>query len=75
MDVTERSPGAETDAAEAVTAVPEEADGRRPIIHTEGLTKTYGTKVAVSDLNLDIYPGEIFGLLGPSRRSAGPSSA
>lgn len=39
---------------------------RRPIIHTEGLTKCYGPKTAVSDLNLDIYPGEIFGLLGPN---------
>ena len=39
---------------------------RRPIIHTEGLTKCYGPKTAVSDLNLDIYLGEIFGLLGPN---------
>ncbi len=39
---------------------------KSPIIHTEGLTKCYGSKVAVSDLNLDIYPGEIFGLLGPN---------
>ncbi len=37
-----------------------------PIIHTEGLTKCYGAKTAVSNLNLDIYPGEIFGLLGPN---------
>ncbi len=40
--------------------------GRGPIIHTERLTKKYGEKTAVSDLNLDIYPGEIFGLLGPN---------
>ncbi len=39
---------------------------RSPIIHTEGLTKCYGSKTAVSDLDLDIYPGEIFGLLGPN---------
>ncbi len=39
---------------------------KSPIIHTEGLTKKYGEKTAVSDLNLDIYPGEIFGLLGPN---------
>ncbi len=37
-----------------------------PIIHTEGLTKCYGAKTAVSELSLDIYPGEIFGLLGPN---------
>lgn len=36
------------------------------IIHTEGLTKKYGEKTAVSGLNLDIRQGEIFGLLGPN---------
>ena len=36
------------------------------IIHTEGLTKIYGEKTAVSDLSLDIRQGEIFGLLGPN---------
>ena len=34
----------------------------RIIIHTEGLTKCYGEKTAVSELNLDIRKGEIFGL-------------
>ena len=38
----------------------------RIIIHTEGLTKCYGEKTAVSELNLDIVQGEIFGLLGPN---------
>lgn len=38
----------------------------RIIIHTEGLTKCYGEKTAVSELNLDIRKGEIFGLLGPN---------
>ncbi len=38
----------------------------RPLIRTVGLTKEYGSKKAVSDLNLEIYPGEIFGLLGPN---------
>lgn len=36
------------------------------IIRTEGLTKCYGEKAAVSDLNLEIRRGEIFGLLGPN---------
>lgn len=36
------------------------------MIHTEGLTKIYGEKTAVSDLDLDIRQGEIFGLLGPN---------
>ena len=90
MDVTERSPGIEADAAatadetgktlsgqepaaagegasdRVVASDLTDASGRQPIIHTEGLTKKYGSKAAVSDLNLDIYPGEIFGLLGPN---------
>lgn len=36
------------------------------IITTEHLTKTYGSKTAVSHLNLSIRKGEIFGLLGPN---------
>ncbi|HIU88277.1 MAG TPA: ABC transporter ATP-binding protein [Candidatus Avilachnospira avistercoris] len=36
------------------------------IIKTEGLTKCYGEKRAVSDLDLEIYKGEVFGLLGPN---------
>jgi ABC-2 type transport system ATP-binding protein len=34
-------------------------------IKTSGLTKKFKEKIAVSNLNLDIKPGEIFGLLGP----------
>lgn len=39
---------------------------REIIIRTEGLTKCYGEKKAVSDLDLKIYKGEVFGLLGPN---------
>jgi ABC-2 type transport system ATP-binding protein len=35
-----------------------------PVIWTSGLTKRYGTLTAVDDLDLEVYPGEIFGLLG-----------
>ena len=35
-----------------------------PVIRTRGLTKRYGTLTAVDGLNLAVYPGEIFGLLG-----------
>ena len=38
-------------------------DAILPIV-TRGLTKTYGDIVAVDSLDLDINPGEIFGLLG-----------
>src|SRR5690606_13648068 len=37
-----------------------------PIIQLTGLTKNYGTAVAVDKLDLNIYKGEIFGLLGPN---------
>ncbi|HEX8025665.1 MAG TPA: ABC transporter ATP-binding protein [Candidatus Limnocylindrales bacterium] len=39
------------------------ADSVLPIV-TRGLTKTYGDIVAVDSLDLEINPGEIFGLLG-----------
>jgi ABC-2 type transport system ATP-binding protein len=43
-------------------------DGRstdvEPVIRTRGLTKRYGSLTAVDSLNLAVYPGEIFGLLG-----------
>ena len=36
------------------------------MIRTEGLTKRYGERIAVSDLSLDIRKGEVFGFLGPN---------
>lgn len=35
-------------------------------LHTEGLTKHYGDVKALVDLDLDVYPGEVFGFLGPN---------
>ena len=37
-----------------------------PLIETSGLTKKFGSVQAVTDLNLRIMPGEIYGLLGPN---------
>ena len=37
-----------------------------PILQTLSLTKSYGSLVAVKDLNLDIHEGEVFGFLGPN---------
>ena len=37
-----------------------------PIIRTEQLTKRYRNLTAVQELNLTVYPGEIYGLLGPN---------
>ncbi|MGC1209487.1 MAG: ATP-binding cassette domain-containing protein, partial [Ornithinimicrobium sp.] len=39
---------------------------RRAAIATRGLTKEFGDFMAVSDLNLEVEPGEIFGFLGPN---------
>ncbi|MFL5802695.1 MAG: ABC transporter ATP-binding protein [Roseiflexaceae bacterium] len=36
------------------------------VILTEGLTKRFGKRIAVDDLNLHVRPGEIFGFLGPN---------
>ncbi len=37
-----------------------------PAILAQGLRKTYGTHVAVENLNLVVHPGEILGFLGPN---------
>lgn len=37
-----------------------------PAILTEALTKRYGNTSALTDLNLEVQPGEIFGFLGPN---------
>jgi ABC-2 type transport system ATP-binding protein len=36
------------------------------ILRLTGIRKSYGTKVAVDDLSLELVRGEIFGLLGPN---------
>jgi ABC-2 type transport system ATP-binding protein len=37
-----------------------------PVIRLEGLTKSYGKHRGVVDLDLEVYPGEVFGYLGPN---------
>jgi len=37
-----------------------------PVIHTEKLTKRYSSGRGILDLDLDVYPGEVFGFLGPN---------
>ena len=36
------------------------------VIQTRNLTKLYGTHLAVSNINLDVQEGEVFGYLGPN---------
>jgi ABC-2 type transport system ATP-binding protein len=38
----------------------------RNVITIDGLTKAYGTKVAVNDLSVSIRPGRVTGFLGPN---------
>jgi ABC-2 type transport system ATP-binding protein len=44
-----------------------------PLIETSGLTKMFGSLQALTDLNLQVMPGEIYGLLGPN--GAGKTTA
>jgi ABC-2 type transport system ATP-binding protein len=44
-----------------------------PAIHTQGLRKVFGGKVAVDDLTLEVEQGEVFGFLGPN--GAGKTTA
>lgn len=37
-----------------------------PVIQLRGVTKTYGGFTAVKGIDLDVHPGEIFGILGPN---------
>jgi ABC-2 type transport system ATP-binding protein len=37
-----------------------------PVIRTEGLSKTFGRTTALTDLDLEVRAGEVFGYLGPN---------
>lgn len=40
--------------------------GNTDVLAVRGVTKTYGTFTAVSDLTFEVHPGEVFGFLGPN---------
>jgi ABC-2 type transport system ATP-binding protein len=44
------------------------------VLQTEHLCKRYGELVAVRDLSLEVYAGEVFGFLGPNGQARPPRS-
>ena len=42
-----------------------EMNSPAPVIQVAGLTKNYGNFTAVHGIDFEVYPGEIFGLIGP----------
>ena len=44
-----------------------------PVVHAKGLTKRYGSTVALDHVDLEILPGRIVGLIGPN--GAGKTTA
>lgn len=53
--------------------VREKPMSRSAAIHTQNLTKHYADVEALVDLNLEVWPGEVFGFLGPN--GAGKTTA
>ena len=54
-----------TEAIAQADAPPAAAD-REVVLRTEGLTKRFGNRPAVSGLNLEVRRGDVYGLLGPN---------
>ncbi|MFX0095666.1 MAG: metal ABC transporter ATP-binding protein [Candidatus Hodarchaeota archaeon] len=52
--------------AEKTMSCPPSADGVPPIICVQDLAVTFQSNVAIFDVNLDIYPGDYVGILGPN---------
>lgn len=54
-------------APETANATPWiDQDGQKPLVQIRGVTKKYGAVTAVDNVDLDIYQGELFCLLGGS---------
>lgn len=47
------------------TGMSESTSARSPLVTVRDLRKNYGPLQALKGINFDIYPGEIFGLIGP----------
>jgi ABC-2 type transport system ATP-binding protein len=44
----------------------ENMHNQNPIVSIKNVSKSYGKQQVLKDINLEIFPGEIFGFLGPS---------
>ncbi|HEY8491279.1 MAG TPA: ABC transporter ATP-binding protein [Dehalococcoidia bacterium] len=53
-------------SAQGRLAAAEAAGAATPVLRLRGLTKQFGAITAVRGLDLDLYPGEVFGFLGPN---------
>ena len=47
-----------------VLAADSHVPGKEPIVRAEGVTKRYGAVVALFDVNLSLYPGEVLAVVG-----------
>lgn len=64
--------GTTATAPEAAAIGRKSADGRTPVLQARGLIKTYGRVVALDGVDLELYPGEVLGIIGDN--GAGKSS-
>ncbi|NJR68555.1 MAG: ABC transporter ATP-binding protein [Synechococcales cyanobacterium CRU_2_2] len=46
--------------------IPSDCLTATPTLSVRGLTKRFQQKIAVNDIDLDLFPGEIYGLIGPN---------
>lgn len=49
----------------AAPLTPSSSQPSFPVIQVQGLHKRYGRVAAVQGIDLEVYPGEVFGLIGP----------
>ena len=55
-----------TDTTNATVAPWLDQNGQKPLVQIKGVTKKYGAVTAIDNVDLDIYRGELFCLLGGS---------
>lgn len=48
-----------------VEEIPDRINPQLPLIRVENLQKNYGNFVALKGIHFEVYPGEVFGLIGP----------